>query len=218
MCYKVYIMVTAASSPRIIRRFACRSSSADTKKTLPNILVLRAAKAVRWYRTMPCGRSCLGCRRIRCSKRLRRQWINATYMWCTPMILPRGKLLVTQVLKRFSDKFRERHVDFDPASLLAEDSFKIAGTSDKRSQAHLSLGSMDGLKASARGQDATDFCKARGVNETASFDLHIYNAETAGIIARAWCHRMQYFFHSYTPGRFWGCLFCRGHSVLHRGR
>ena len=54
-----------------------------------------------------------------------------------------------------------------------------------------------GVRAIARNDTARDFCDHRNVFRSASFEDRAYATAPAGavdILARAWAHRMQYFF------------------------
>ena len=53
------------------------------------------------------------------------------------------------------------------------------------------------VRAIARNDTARDFCDHRNVFRSAAFECHAYTTVPAGavdILARAWAHRMQYFF------------------------
>ena len=93
------------------------------------------------------------------------------------------------------EALRARHLAPAPAVLEVRDGFKIVATSDRRSRSHVDGDrSLDGLQAHARGEEAIDFCKTQKVRETSSFDVSTYGAELAGLMARGWCDRMNYFY------------------------
>ena len=52
----------------------------------------------------------------------------------------------------------------------------------------------DAVRGHARGESAVTFCEARGVNKSKRFEISVYTFGHAAVFARAWCHRMQYFF------------------------
>ena len=50
----------------------------------------------------------------------------------------------------------------------------------------------DGVEAAARGQDAVDFCIRHHLPRHFSCKLPMYDEHIAGILCRAWCHKMQW--------------------------
>ena len=52
----------------------------------------------------------------------------------------------------------------------------------------------------ARGGLAEDWCRRRGLRLSASFLMDLYTPAGAASLARAWCHRMQFFFNLYVSG------------------
>ena len=104
---------------------------------------------------------------------------------------------VDVVVEDVFERLRERHLAPEPAVLEFRDGFKIVATSDRRSRSHVEgCRSLDGVKALACCQEAIDFCKTQYVKETSSFDVSTYGAELAGLMARGWCDRMNYFYHT----------------------
>ena len=59
----------------------------------------------------------------------------------------------------------------------------------------------DAIQGSARGALANDFCARRGVQKSIRFDLAAYGHEACGIMARAWCHKMQFYLNAELGGR-----------------
>ena len=51
----------------------------------------------------------------------------------------------------------------------------------------------DAMQGHAVGQSAKDFCRRRGVPQSARFELSLYSPPHAGVMARGWAHRMQHF-------------------------
>jgi len=51
----------------------------------------------------------------------------------------------------------------------------------------------DAIQGVASSVLARDFCTARQIQKSIRFDIEAYGPEICGILARAWCHRMQYF-------------------------
>jgi hypothetical protein len=51
----------------------------------------------------------------------------------------------------------------------------------------------DAVQGAARGAFAKDFCARRGVQLAIRFSYNSYGAELCGVMARAWCHKMQFF-------------------------
>ncbi|CAE8591268.1 unnamed protein product [Polarella glacialis] len=43
------------------------------------------------------------------------------------------------------------------------------------------------------GDHAVEFCRRRSVNQNSHFHLSVYTEDVCGVLARSWCHRMQYF-------------------------
>lgn len=54
--------------------------------------------------------------------------------------------------------------------------------------------SADVVQGRGRNALAKEFCARRGVPQTARFEIAQYTEANAAILARAWCHRMQYFY------------------------
>ena len=52
----------------------------------------------------------------------------------------------------------------------------------------------DAIQGAARGALAQDFCTRRSLPKSIRFELTAYSADACGVLARAWCHKMQYFF------------------------
>lgn len=52
----------------------------------------------------------------------------------------------------------------------------------------------DAFDASARGQDAKQFCAEFKLNRVASFPIWVLGEENAYILANAWCHKMQWLY------------------------
>lgn len=52
----------------------------------------------------------------------------------------------------------------------------------------------DAVQGAARGAMAKDFCRRRQAQVTMRFDLGAYGQDACGVLARAWCHRMQHHF------------------------
>ena len=52
----------------------------------------------------------------------------------------------------------------------------------------------DAFQGKASAGLASEWCLLYGLNKTARFDLSMYSEHGAGIMARAWCHRMEYYF------------------------
>ena len=50
----------------------------------------------------------------------------------------------------------------------------------------------DAVQGFASGESAKEFCTRRAVQKTVRFDYSVYGDENCGILARAWCHRMQF--------------------------
>ena len=99
------------------------------------------------------------------------------------------------VVEDMFEALRARHLAPAPAVLAVRDGFKIAATSDRRSRSHVEGDrSLDGLQAHAFGNEAIDFCKTQIIRESSSFDVSTYGAELAGLLARGWCDRMNYFY------------------------
>ena len=97
-----------------------------------------------------------------------------------------------EVEKMFA-KLRSKISDHDEDDWFAADSFSVSGTHDKRSRAHKAGDpSFDGSRAHACGELADSLCKSQVVPVSSSYDLGVYGEATAGVLARAWCHRMQH--------------------------
>ena len=52
----------------------------------------------------------------------------------------------------------------------------------------------DAIQGSARGVLAQSFCRRRNVQLSARFDVSAYGQVACNVLARAWCHRMQYYY------------------------
>ena len=106
------------------------------------------------------------------------------------------------------EALRARHLDDAPAALMFRDGFKIVATSDRTSRSHVEGDrSLDGLQAHAFGNEAIDFCKTQIIRESSSFDVSTYGAELAGLLARGWCDRMDYYFKIATEINDFACIF-----------
>ena len=51
----------------------------------------------------------------------------------------------------------------------------------------------DAIQGIARREFANHFCQRRGVQKSIRCDIAAYQQDGCAIMARAWCHRMQYF-------------------------
>lgn len=58
----------------------------------------------------------------------------------------------------------------------------------------------DSVRGEARGQDAIAWCVSRGVPKTATFAFTRYTEGGAGVLAREWCRRMQWYFDAAREG------------------
>ena len=52
----------------------------------------------------------------------------------------------------------------------------------------------DAVQGSVRGQLAKDFCERRSMQKAIGFEYTAYGGDRCSILARAWCHRMQWLF------------------------
>ena len=50
----------------------------------------------------------------------------------------------------------------------------------------------DAIQGAARNELAKEFCGRRLLQKTMRFDYNVYGGEHCGVLARAWCHRMQW--------------------------
>lgn len=66
----------------------------------------------------------------------------------------------------------------------------VGGTSAMKSKGT----AYDSIQGFARTELAKDFCIRRDIQKSISFDYTIYGGECCSIMARAWCHRMQWLF------------------------
>ena len=58
----------------------------------------------------------------------------------------------------------------------------------------------DAIQGAARGALAIGFCARRRVQKTIRLELAAYGHEACGIMARAWCHRMQHYLNAEVSG------------------
>jgi hypothetical protein len=77
-------------------------------------------------------------------------------------------------------------------ALPASDDFKVCLLGGKWTMEHKHT-AYDALQGSARGALAKDFCRKRELQMSMRFDVSAYGEATCQILARAWCHRLQYF-------------------------
>jgi hypothetical protein len=73
----------------------------------------------------------------------------------------------------------------------------------------------DAISGQARGGTPKQFCRAYGLNVMVSFATDLYGEVAASILARAWCHRMEYFYLIWLHQELWDYHFtetdCSGH-------
>ena len=74
-----------------------------------------------------------------------------------------------------------------------EDDFKVALSGGPSTMKRAGV-AYDGIEASARGQHAKDFCHGHRLGLSFSCAFSRYDEGTAGILGRAWCHKMQWFY------------------------
>jgi hypothetical protein len=72
------------------------------------------------------------------------------------------------------------------------DGFRVTVLGGKWLKKHTGK-SYDAVKAACRGASAESFCDRRGVHKSARFTV-AYGMLTCGVLARAWCSRMQFFY------------------------
>ena len=68
----------------------------------------------------------------------------------------------------------------------------------------------DSMAAQARGGTPRDFCRSYGLGIMATFACDRYGDHGATVLAREWCHRMQYFFDVWMHQDKWGYVFTDG--------
>jgi len=71
--------------------------------------------------------------------------------------------------------------------------FKVAVLSGQWQLQHKGVFA-DAFSASARGEDAPEWCQARRLRKSARYELSVYGEHVAGVLARAWAGKMQYMF------------------------
>eukprot|EP00974_Lingulodinium_polyedra_P035797 3435890-Lingulodinium_polyedra.AAC.1 len=52
----------------------------------------------------------------------------------------------------------------------------------------------DAVAGVCRSHDVRDWCRRQGVQNTFRANYSVYGGRAGGIICRAWCHRMQYYY------------------------
>ena len=68
----------------------------------------------------------------------------------------------------------------------------MASTNDFRTRV---LSENDATQGTASGAAALSFCRRRGIQSgQIRFNINRYGSDTCGILARAWCHKMQWYY------------------------
>ena len=94
-----------------------------------------------------------------------------------------------------------RELENQRASMAADpdidcDDFKVAFVTGVHDLVHRGHDTSSHL-ASARGMDAKDFCKLHTVPMSGRYEVNVYPDGTSAVLARAWAHRMQFFFNAH---------------------
>ena len=79
---------------------------------------------------------------------------------------------------------------------LEVDSFKTVVLGGKWTEKHKKM-VFDSVQGKASGNLANTFCDQRGLQYSMRFGGKTRDFSVCGVLARAWCHRMQHFFNSY---------------------
>lgn len=74
----------------------------------------------------------------------------------------------------------------------ALDDFKVVILGGKWTMQHKHT-AFDAIQGIARGGLAKEFCDRRGLQQSMRFDVSAYGQERCQVLARAFCHKMQYF-------------------------
>ena len=90
------------------------------------------------------------------------------------------------------DRYRAE-LSITAASADATDDFAVVVLGGAWTAANRGLAA-DAVQGLARGADAAAFCAARGMQKSSRYEISAYSFQWACILARAWAHRMQYFF------------------------
>ena len=90
---------------------------------------------------------------------------------------------IQSLLQEYKDMLQEpghRHDDFGVSVLSGQWQLQRKGII------------ADAFRASVRGEESTAWCRARGLNASARYEISFYGDTSAAVLARTWAAKMQY--------------------------